>query len=719
MNKRGYLYVFIIVVLFFPTFALAQFPYKESFRQSTALGIHFGGAPAAFLTGGRMDPEGDGFLRLTNNSINQKGYIYSESVFPSTYGLRVEFEYFTYGGTGADGITFFLFDATADPFNIGGFGGSLGYAPINTTTPVSPGISKGYIGIGLDEFGNFSNANEGRQGGIGKKAGSITLRGKGDGASLVASNYPYLTSKETKSLGFNLTPAVNSSTRYTSPANAGYRKAFIDLKHNPAGGYNVTVEIIVGGAVPKKFTVINNYHYQQAAPANLKYGFASSTGDQTNFHEIRNVFIDIYGNNPLGNDDLDSTFVNVPVFISVRDNDISKTSTVLIHTEPMHGGVVINPDGTITYSPVLGFEGKDHFTYLLKDRAGLLSDPITVYVMVKPDGSDDAAVTPLNTPVDIPIKGNDVSKSGTTVHKLTDPLHGSVIINSDGIASYTPITGYLGQDRFTYRLINADGLVSDSITVNINIYPPSKIGLAKALTKMGRGNNGSYDLVFLFTLVNYGMDNIGKITVWDDLKKAFEGAKITVKSIDASGALIANNGFDGATNMAMLLPASTLDAGETEQVTLTINVSDIPRNGIFNNTALAEGISAIDQNIVSDQSQDGLIPDPITPGDVSPADATPIELQKQKLFIPEGFSPNHDGINDYFVIRNEEGKSATLAVYNRWGNRVYKSVNYQNNWDGKCTEGIHIGEDLPAGTYYYIVELPDNENYMGYITLNR
>ncbi|HMI02530.1 MAG TPA: hypothetical protein VK541_08625, partial [Pedobacter sp.] len=158
-----------LVLSFIAADTYAQFPYQESFRGATANGITFGGAPSAFLTAGGsgyqagahtgtpLDAVGEGYLRLTNNTKNQKGYIYSNADFPSTEGLSAEFEYYIYGGNGADGISFFLFDATASPFVIGGFGGSLGYAQINTTNPVSPGVSKGYLAIGLDEFGNFSN----------------------------------------------------------------------------------------------------------------------------------------------------------------------------------------------------------------------------------------------------------------------------------------------------------------------------------------------------------------------------------------------------------------------------------------------------------------------------------------------------------------------------------------------------------------------------------
>ena len=114
------------------------FPYCEpftnsTFRQNTVLG----GAPIdPVLTAATGEnPEGQGFLRLTNNNTDQRGYVYVDLPFSSAYGLKFSFEYFMYGGSGADGISVFLFDGniSAADFQIGGWGGSLGYAPINAT----------------------------------------------------------------------------------------------------------------------------------------------------------------------------------------------------------------------------------------------------------------------------------------------------------------------------------------------------------------------------------------------------------------------------------------------------------------------------------------------------------------------------------------------------------------------------------------------------------
>lgn len=82
-------------------------------------------------------------------------------------------------------------------------------------------------------------------------------------------------------------------------------------------------------------------------------------------------------------------------------------------------------------------------------------------------------------------------------------------------------------------------------------------------------------------------------------------------------------------------------------------------------------------------------------------------------FIPNGFSPNGDGMNDQLVIPcidNFPGSS--LTIFNRWGDVVYKSKNYQNDWNG-----LWKSKPLPAGTYFYLIELSDvfGSEYSGYI----
>jgi type IV pilus assembly protein PilY1 len=156
------------------------------------------------------DPPGKGALRFTN-WFQQAGSIISNGPgFPTGAGLQVIFKTVTYagdsGGTGhdgADGIGFFLMDGALPPYDTGAFGGSLGYTCTNEignndatlradgTVRGYDGLVGGYIGLGIDEYGNFLNPADNTVTGPGLQAGRIGLRGRGSiSFGWLHANYP-------------------------------------------------------------------------------------------------------------------------------------------------------------------------------------------------------------------------------------------------------------------------------------------------------------------------------------------------------------------------------------------------------------------------------------------------------------------------------------------------------------------------------------------------
>ncbi|WP_229379940.1 gliding motility-associated C-terminal domain-containing protein [Fibrella forsythiae] len=92
------------------------------------------------------------------------------------------------------------------------------------------------------------------------------------------------------------------------------------------------------------------------------------------------------------------------------------------------------------------------------------------------------------------------------------------------------------------------------------------------------------------------------------------------------------------------------------------------------------------------------------------------------IFIPEGFSPNGDGINDYFVVQGTpRGATVDLEIFNRWGHRVYADTNYKNDWGGQTNQGINTtaNQGLPDGTYFYVVRISDGREYVRFLTIAR
>ena len=87
------------------------------------------------------------------------------------------------------------------------------------------------------------------------------------------------------------------------------------------------------------------------------------------------------------------------------------------------------------------------------------------------------------------------------------------------------------------------------------------------------------------------------------------------------------------------------------------------------------------------------------------------------LSIPDGISPNGDGVNELFIIPQLYNLDASISIWNRWGDLVFKSDRYENNWDGTCKTSLCLGSSsLPEGTYFYSIGVRDI-NFTGYITL--
>lgn len=290
-----------VLVIFYGSRSFAQvgFPYCENFdggsTQSTTV---FGGN--ARLT--------SGVLQLTSNQNNQNGFVYIDIPFSSTFGIKASFEYFCYGGTGADGLTAFIFDGAETNFSPGAFGGSLGYArSVNT-----PGLSKAYLGIGFDTFGNFGNNTESKIGGFpddpsGSHPNAVVVRGPGQGFS----GYQYIIGAKVNEGGafgllpdqrFPLSSGGQGTDRVTNEQSVGYRQVFLDLEPNSEGiGYLLTVEMLVTTEAgnPRMVSIFNQQSYPFEAPDQLKIGFSASTGGLNNFHEIRNLIVEVSNNDGL------------------------------------------------------------------------------------------------------------------------------------------------------------------------------------------------------------------------------------------------------------------------------------------------------------------------------------------------------------------------------------------------------------------------------------
>jgi len=85
--------------------------------------------------------------------------------------------------------------------------------------------------------------------------------------------------------------------------------------------------------------------------------------------------------------------------------------------------------------------------------------------------------------------------------------------------------------------------------------------------------------------------------------------------------------------------------------------------------------------------------------------------------FPNIITPNADGVNDVFIIE-QLAAGSTLVIYNRWGSEVFKTDNYDNNWQG-VTQTLGIETQVTDGTYFYVLITPEGKQYKGTVTLAR
>jgi hypothetical protein len=239
----------------------AQFKVTQSFTGTSAPGWTLTGN--AFLTAPSIDPVGSGWLRLTAAATAEKGVaLYTGGSFVGAQPLVMKFSYVSWGGTGADGIGLFLYDSTQDmsgAYN----GGGLGYCQ----------GAGGYLGIGLDEYGNFSTANHCTSGGPGFAPESLVIRGP------VGTGNPYVT-------GIVVPGGIDVPSVSTRPS---ARTVLVTLM--PEGtGFSVSAQYQPASGQPYQ-TLFSGVSFPYTPPASLSVGISGSTGGATNVHEVQDLTV--------------------------------------------------------------------------------------------------------------------------------------------------------------------------------------------------------------------------------------------------------------------------------------------------------------------------------------------------------------------------------------------------------------------------------------------
>ncbi len=426
------------------------------------------------------------------------------------------------------------------------------------------------------------------------------------------------------------------------------------------------------------------------------------------------------------------------ICLTISDSDLltgEDSLTCSIYGMPLNGSATLDANNCIEYIPNTDWTGVDTIQKIVCDLAGEC-DTATIIVNVidcdlsdpaldcdgdgVPNGTEDTDGTNPLDPCDFVFANqtlppsaawndldcdNDGVDNGPEVNDPTDPTNpcdypGNLSVDSDndGYTDCEEITG--NDDPDTPN--DPNGVTSDPNCDQSTPVNPTGVctncDLADANsdcdgdgvpngTEDGDGTDPSDPCDFIFA-----NQTLPPSTAWDSLDCDNDGV---------------NNGPE---------------INDTIQPTDPLNPCDYPGNLSVD----TDGDQYTDCEEITGNDDPNTTNDPNgSTSDPNCDQSTPVnpqgECEKPPVYIPEVFSPNGDGDNDYVVIPGIENYPGnTLLVFNRWGNKVFEGGPYNNDWGGIPNVNV-IGEAgvlLPSGTYFYVLDLGDGSDKLsGYIYL--
>ncbi len=251
-----------------------------------------------------------------------------------------------------------------------------------------------------------------------------------------------------------------------------------------------------------------------------------------------------------------------------------------------------------------------------------------------------------NRAVNIPVLNNDfgLEKGVSSLTIVVDAANGTVVVEDDYTITFIPDRSFFGPDEFKYKVCNVDGSCGEA-TVFVEIE----------------------DVDFYPEAVN-------------DTVSYLHGSSVVVD-------FMANDLIEGDE------PITPTIVGQLYQGDYYLNADNKLEVEFERRFVGTDSLDYIICDADNDCSQARIFFNVKHGGDID-------------FYIPEGFSPNGDGINDTFYVPDfSTYQNISISVVDSWGSIVYQNTSYQNDWNGIANSGSKKGQLVPAGTYYYIITI--------------
>jgi len=318
------------------------------------------------------------------------------------------------------------------------------------------------------------------------------------------------------------------------------------------------------------------------------------------------TIIDTTNSAPVANDDSATIDENTQLLnfdVLANDTDVDNDTLTISGTPTAsHGTVIVNLDGTISYTPDANYHGLDTIAYMVTD--GELADEGEVTIQITsvngaPIAVDDTANATEDTPLNnINVLANDTDSDGDalSIDGIPTANNGTVTVNTDGSLNYTPNPNFNGVDTITYTV--TDGTAIDIGTVNVSVASVNDVPVAnpdtanatedQPLTNIDVLSNDSDVENDPLSIVGTPMAEHGTVTVNPD------GTLNYTPDPDYFGSDVitytVTDGSDQATSTVAVSVAGTPDAPVAENDIATTNEDQ----AVFNISVLANDVDADD-----------------------------------------------------------------------------------------------------------------------------
>ncbi|WP_396601901.1 Ig-like domain-containing protein [Algibacter sp. R77976] len=374
--------------------------------------------------------------------------------------------------------------------------------------------------------------------------------------------------------------------------------------------------------------------------------------------------LDLTDNDTYANDDAYNGNPNMDITGGVLDNDTDPEGDVpTVNTTPVddvdNGTLVLNPDGTFTYTPDPDFVGTDSFVYeVCDDGTPQACDQATVYITINPANDTDAIDDINNTFVDVAVDGNVITndednEDDTQTVTAYDELStngGTVVMSPNGDYVYTPAPGFTGTDTFTYTICD-DGVpqACDTATVTIEVLADPNTDINEVVANNDIATTESGESVDIVVLSN-DFDPEGNAFTVTPGSASDPANGTVVENADGTITYTPDAGFVGEDTFTYeICDDGSPVVCDTATVTVTVDPLDLTDNDTYANDDAYNGNPNMDIT-------GGVLDNDTDPeGDVPTVNTTPVDDVDNGTLVlnPDGtftYTPDPDFVGtDSFV----------------------------------------------------------------------